>query len=84
MVDIGIVQMTKLLQPFTRVDVKKSSLIKNTILETIIHNDIVYVLSLVNNIYTHSIVLCIVCLYYCINSLMIETTDGLWTRPLHG
>ena len=84
MVDIGIVQMTKLLQHFTRVDVKKSSLIKNTILETIIHNDIVYVLSLVNNIYTHSIVLCMVYLYLCINNLMIETTDGLWTRPLNG
>ena len=50
MVDIGIVHMTKLLQPFTRVNVKKSSLIKNTNLEAIIHNDIVYVLSLVINI----------------------------------
>ena len=36
---------------------------QNTILEAIIYNDIVFVLSLVNNIYTHSIVMCIVCYY---------------------
>ena len=36
---------------------------QNTILETIVYNDIVFVLSLVNNIYTHSIVMCIVCYY---------------------
>ena len=36
---------------------------QNTILETIVYNDIVFELSLVNNIYTHSIVMCIVCYY---------------------
>ena len=36
---------------------------QNTILETIVYNDIVFVLSMVNNIYTHSIVMCIVCYY---------------------
>ena len=51
MVDIGIVHMKKLLQPFTRVNINKSSLIKHANLEAIIHNDIVYVLSLVINIY---------------------------------
>ena len=36
---------------------------QNKILETIIYNGIVFVLSLVNHIYTHSIVMCIVCYY---------------------
>ena len=34
---------------------------QNTILETIVYNDIVFLLSMVNNIYTHCIVMCIVC-----------------------
>ena len=34
---------------------------QNTIFKTIVYNDIVLVLSLVDNIYTHSIVMCIVC-----------------------
>ena len=63
MVNFGIVLNTGLLT--TLPDGQRYEIIanQNTILETIVYNGIVSVLSLVNNIYMHSIVMCIVCYY---------------------